>query len=45
MIPFLAKKFHVIGMDYDEFDDKGTEFTDMITVTQKTENFTRKILT
>ena len=41
-IPFLAKEFHVIGVDYDGFDGKGTEFTDMITITQKIENFIRK---
>ncbi len=42
VIPFLAKEFHVIGVDYDGFDDKETEFTDMITITQKIENFIQK---
>ena len=40
VILFLAKEFHVIGVDYDGFDDKGTEFTGMITVTQKIEKCT-----
>lgn len=31
VIPFLAKEFHVIGVDYDGFDGKETEFTDMFT--------------
>ena len=42
VIPFLAKEFHVIGVDYDGFDGKETEFTDMITITQKIENFIQK---
>ena len=37
VIPLLAEYYHVIGVDYDGFDGKGTEFTDMLTVTRKIE--------
>lgn len=39
VIPLLEDRFHVIGVDYDGFDGEGTEFTNMITVTQKIENY------
>ncbi len=39
IIPLLAEHYHVIGVDYDGFDGKGTEFPDMLTVTKKIEHF------
>jgi pimeloyl-ACP methyl ester carboxylesterase len=44
VIPLLAKHYHVIGVDYDGFDGKGTEFPDMLTVTRKIERFIAKML-
>ena len=44
VIPLLAKYYHVIGVDYDGFDGKGTEFSDMMTVTRKIERFILKKL-
>ena len=44
VIPLLAKQYHVIGVDYDGFDGKGTEFPDMLTVTRKIERFIAKKL-
>ena len=39
VIPLLAKHYRVIGVDYDGFDSKGTEFPDMLTITRKIERF------
>ena len=39
VIPMLEKYYHVIGVDYDGFDGKGTKFPDMLTVTQKIEEY------
>ncbi len=39
VIPLLSKQFHVIGVDYDGFDGKKTEFSDMLTITLKIEQF------
>lgn len=39
VIPLLKKYFHVIGVDYDGFDGECTEFSDMITVTEKIERY------
>lgn len=39
VIPLLAEHYHVIGVDYDGFDGKGTEFSDMLTVTRRIERF------
>lgn len=39
VIPLLEDRFHVIGVDYDGFDGNGTEFSDMITVTEKIERY------
>ncbi len=44
VIPLLAKHYHVIGADYDGFDWKSTEFSDMMTVTRKIERFISKKL-
>ncbi len=44
VIPLLAEHYHVIGVDYDGFDGKGTEFPDMLTVTHKIERFIAKKL-
>ena len=44
VIPLLAEQFHVIGMDYDGFDGKETEFSDMLTITSKIERFVLKRL-
>lgn len=44
VIPLLAEHYRVIGVDYDGFDVKGTEFPDMQTVTRKIERFIQKKL-
>ena len=41
----LAKKFHIIGVNYDGFEtdpDIRTEFTDMLTITSKIEDYIRE---
>lgn len=43
VIDELAKKFHIIAVNYDGFEgDKTKIFTDMLTVTQKIENYILK---
>ena len=44
VIPLLAVHYHVIGIDYDGFDGKDTEFSDMLTITRKIERFIFKKL-
>ena len=44
VIPLLAVHYHVIGIDYDGFDGKDTEFSDMLTITRKIEKFIFKKL-
>ncbi|MEE5992324.1 MAG: alpha/beta fold hydrolase [Oscillospiraceae bacterium] len=39
VVPLLQKHFHVIGVDYDGFDDKGTTFTTMLDEVTKIEKF------
>ncbi len=39
VIPLLEDRFHVIGVDYDGFDGEDTDFSDMMTVTRKIENY------
>ena len=42
IVPLLAAKYKVIYVDYDGFDGNGSEFTIMIAVTRKIENYIKK---